>query len=39
VAAGWGGRPIWKRVWDWWAHMEDGVRWWAHMVVGTMRKI
>jgi hypothetical protein len=25
VAAVWGGRPTWERVWGWRAHMEDGV--------------
>jgi hypothetical protein len=34
VVDGWGGRPTWKRVWGWWAHVEDGVGWWAHMAVG-----
>jgi hypothetical protein len=39
VAADCGGRPAWKMVWGWRAHMEDGVGGWAHMVVGLTRKI
>jgi hypothetical protein len=34
VAADWGGRPTWKRVWGCRAHVEDGVGWWAHKAVG-----
>jgi hypothetical protein len=25
LKAGWGGRPTRKRVWGWWAHVEDGM--------------
>jgi hypothetical protein len=33
VAAVWGGRPTWNRMWGWWAHVENGVGWWTHMAV------